>query len=126
MNNEQPSSPLHYHYGDEAPDDEEAVAHGIGNGVAHGREGAAERILHGAERGCTRTGACAAAEGDGGVELEYLMAEPQPEEQGYHGADGPCHEEHRPYRPYARHERGGGLDAYDGDKHVEAEVIHDP
>ena len=69
-----------YYY---APKYEQCVAYGVGHGVAHCGDGAADCILHGAERGRCRAASGAAAERYGRRELEYAAADDCAEYEGY-------------------------------------------
>ena len=77
----------HYYY---APENEEGIADGIGDGITHGRDGAVERILHCSESGGGGAAACTAAKVDGRTELEYLGSHPDSDKQGHRGGNDAC------------------------------------
>ncbi len=117
---------LYYEGDDHAGEDEEDAAYGVGDGVAHGRDGAVKIVLDGSE-GCDGVAASRyASQGDGGMKPEYLDRYECGKYEGNGGAHYTHQEEFGSDGLETGEECGSGAQAHDGDKEIQPDIVHEP
>lgn len=119
------ASDEHQHHG-HAHEDKQRVADGIRHGIAHGRQRALQGVLNRAKRCRSGSRPGAASEIYGGVEFEDFRPEEHGDEQGHRSSGNTHQEEVEAHLLDARDKRRSALDTDYGDKHVEAEIVHQP